>query len=82
MNKRLLKAIMQRTYFSNIFLKVPTDENRYIYTKQRDLYISFLRKDKKNFANLNENDITDNRKSWQTVKVFFLRKLNQKKVLY
>ena len=64
MNKRLSKAIMQRTCFRNKFLKNPTDKNRYIYIKQRHLCVSLLRTEKKQyFANLNEKDITDNRKS-------------------
>ena len=39
MNKRLAKAIMQRTRFRNRFLRNPTDENRYIYTKQCNLCV-------------------------------------------
>ena len=63
MNKILSKAIMQRTCFRNKFLKNPTDENRYIYTKQRNSRVSLSRKEKKTyFASLNEKDITDNQK--------------------
>ena len=47
MKKRLPKAIIQRTYFRNKFFENPTDENRYIYKKQRDVYASLLRKEKK-----------------------------------
>ena len=43
-NKRLSKTIMQRTHFKNKFIKNLTDENRYIYTKQRNLCASILRK--------------------------------------
>ena len=55
---------MQRTRYRNKFLKNPTDENRYIYTKQSNLCVSLSRKEKKTtyFANLNEKDITDNQK--------------------
>ena len=63
MNKRLSKAIMQRIRFRNKFLKIPADENRYIYTKQRNLCVSLLRKEKKQyFTKLNEKYITGNRK--------------------
>ena len=47
LNKRLSKAIMQRTLLRNKFPKHPADENRYIYTKQRYLRVSLLRKEKK-----------------------------------
>ena len=39
---------MQRTLLRNKFPKHPADENRYIYTKQRYLRVSLLRKEKKN----------------------------------
>ena len=42
------KAIMQRTYFRNKFLKNPTDLNKVLYNKQRNYCVSFLRKEKKN----------------------------------
>ena len=83
MNKRLPKAIMKRTNFRNKFLKNPTDENRYIYTKQRNLCVSLLRKEKKQcFANLNDkvSPITEN--FGILLNHFFLKKLNQRKVLY
>ena len=54
---------MQRIRFRNKCLKIPADENRYIYTKQRNLCVSLLRKEKKQyFTKLNEKDITGNRK--------------------
>ena len=77
MNKRLSKALMQRTRFRSKFFKNPTDENSYIYTKQCNICLSLLRKEKTQyFANLNEKDITDNRKYcfWNTVQPFFSEK--------
>ena len=54
---------MQRTCSRNKFLKNPTDENRYIYTKQRNLCASHFNKEKKQyFANLNEKNVINNRK--------------------
>ena len=49
--------------------------NKLTYTKQRNFCESLLRKVKKEyFANLNENNITDNRKFWQTVRSFLSEK--------
>ena len=54
----------------------------YIYTKQRNLCTSFLRKTKTKkkqyFADLNEKDITDNRKFWRNVKPFFSEKIKSR----
>ena len=54
----------------------------YIYTKQRNLCASFLRKTKTKkkqyFADLNEKDITDNRKFWRNVKPFFSEKIKSR----
>ena len=75
MNKVLSKAIMQRTKLRNKFLKDPSAANKFSYNKQRNWCVSLLRKEKeKYFANLNEKDITDNNKFWQTIKPFLLEK--------
>ena len=37
-----------------------------------------MRKEKKEFTNLNEHDIIDNKKIWQTVKPFLSEKFNSK----
>ena len=69
MTKALSRTIMQRIRLRNKFLKNPTNQNRLTYTKQRNFCLSPLRKEKKEyFANVNEKDITDNRKFWYTVK--------------
>ena len=74
MNKTLSQAIMQRTKLRNKFLKDPT-EHKILYTKQRNWCVSLLGKEKKEyFANLNEKDIIDNKKFWQTVKPFLSEK--------
>ena len=65
--KTLSKAIMQRTRFRNKFLKNPTTENRLIYNRQRNLFITSKKREKEYFANLNEKDITDNRTFWRIV---------------
>ena len=75
MNKALSKAIMQGTRHGNKFLKNPTNQSMFSYTKQRNFCLSLLRKEKKeHFSNLNEKDITDKRKFCYTVKPFFLNK--------
>ena len=75
MNKALSKAIMQREKLRNKFLKDPSAANKFSYNKARNWCISLLRKEKKKyFANLNEKDITDNKKFWQTIKPFLSEK--------
>ena len=71
MTKALPRSIMERTRLRNNFLKNPLVANKLPYTKQRNFCVSLLRKVKREyFANLNEKNITDNRKLWQTVKPF------------
>ena len=75
MTKAMSKYIMERTRLRNNFLKNPTVANKLAYTKQRNFYVSLLRKVKREyFINLNEKNITDNRKFWQTVKPFLYEK--------
>ena len=44
---------------------LPTDESRQAFVKQRN--VSLLRKSERN---INEKDITGNKKFWKTIKVF------------
>ena len=75
MTKALSKSIMERTHLRNKFLKNPTNENRLAYTRKRNARVSLLRNEKKKyFANLNEKNITDNKKFWQAVKPFLSEK--------
>ena len=75
MTKALSKSIMDQTRLRNTFLKNPTIPNKLVYTKQRNFYVSLLRKVKSEyFANLSEKNITDNRKLWQTGKPFLSEK--------
>ena len=69
---------MQRAKLRNKYLKDPTEHNKISYTKQRNWCVSLLRKEKEYFANLNEKDITDNKKFWQTVKPFLSEKLKSR----
>ena len=79
MTKAVSRAAMQRSRLRNKFLKNPSEENKLIYNKQRNFCISLLRKEKKEyFAKINEKDISDNRKFWQTVKPFISDKIKSK----
>ena len=69
--KAFSKSIMERMRLRNAFLKNPTVANKLAYTEQIIFCVSLLRKVKNEyFANLNEKNINDNRKFWQTVKPF------------
>ena len=69
MTKNLSKEIMTRSRSRNKYLKHKTEENRLLCTQQRNTYVSLLGKTKINYyGNLDEKDITDNKKCWKTVK--------------
>ena len=75
MTKVVSKSIIESTRLRNTFLKNTTVADKLAYTKQRNFCVSILRKVKgEHFANLNEKNITDNRKFWQTVKPFISEK--------
>ena len=78
MTKELSKSIMERTRLRNKFLKNPTTENKLAYTKQRNFCVSLLKVKREYFANINEKNIIDNRKLWQTVKPFLSEKNKSK----
>ena len=60
---------MTRTKLRNIFLQKRSEENRIRYTKQRNFFVSLLRKTKKRYyENLNEKSVVDNKLFWKTVK--------------
>ena len=51
------------------FLRKKTEETLKLYVKQRNKYVSFLKKAEKEYdQNLNEKNVTDNKKFWKTVK--------------
>ena len=65
----LSKVIMKRSRLQNNFVKNRTGGNKTLYTKQRNYRISLLKKfEKKNFANVNEKDIFDNKLFQKTIK--------------
>ena len=65
------KEIMTRSRLINKYLKHKTEENHLLYTQRRNKCVSPLRKTKMNYyGNLNEKDIRDNKKFWETAKPF------------
>ena len=74
--KDLVKAIMKRSRLGNNFLKNRTEQNKNLYTKQRNYCVSLLKKSKKKyFANLNKKDILNNKIFWKTIKSSFSDKI-------
>ena len=60
---------MKRSRLRNNFLKNKTEQNKTLYTKQRNYCVSLLKKSKKKyFANLNEKIILDNKLFWKAKK--------------
>ena len=67
MTKDLSKEIMTRSRLRNIYSKHKTEENH--LASKINKCVSLLRKTKINYyENLDEKDITDNKKFWKTVK--------------
>ena len=76
MTRKLSKAIMKRSKLRNRFLKEKSEASRKAYNIQRNYCVNFLKKTKrKYFANIKINNIADNKKFWQTVKLLFSDKV-------
>ena len=68
-NKNLVNAHGKRTRLRNKFLKNRIETNTVCYNKQRNFCVNLLRKTKKDYyGNLNEKDVIDNKRFWETVK--------------
>ena len=82
MTKELLKAIMKRSQLKNRYNKNQNYKNWYLYKKQRNFCVSFIKKTKRNyFKNVKIQDITDNKKLWKTIRSYFSDKgYNQSKI--
>ena len=75
MSKTLRKAIMKRSKLRNTFNKKRSSENWQNYKRQCNICSNILKSTKKIFfETLNINEITDNRKFWETVKPFLTDK--------
>ena len=67
MTKNLSKEVMTRSRLRNKYLKNKMEENRLLYTEQRNKCVSLLRKTKINYyKNLDEKGITYNKIFWET----------------
>ena len=76
MNKKINKEIMKRIRLINKFLHSKSDVDRRAYNKQRNFWVSLIRKEKKSFfSNLNTKDINDNKTFWKMVKPLFTEKV-------
>ena len=81
LNKRINKEIMKRSRLRNKFLNTKSNIDRKAYNnnKQRNIFVSLIRSEKKNFfRNINTSDITDNKSFCETVKPFFTDKIKIK----
>ena len=78
-NKTINKEIMKRSRLRNKFLNTKSDIDRKAYNKQRNLCVSLIRREKKNFfKNISTRDITDIKTFWKTVKPLFTDKIQTK----
>ena len=65
MTKTLRKAIMKRSSLENLYDQKKTLEHNKAYQKQNNFCSRLYKKErKKYYANINVNDITDNKKFW------------------
>ena len=83
MTKQLRKVIMRHSRLKNIYKKTRSPENWNSYKKQRNFCVDHLRKTKRSyFEQININDISDNKKFWNTIKPLFSNKgLNSNKLM-
>ena len=66
---------MKRTQLRHKYMKLGSNKSKSIYPRQKSYCKSFISKSEKEFyANLNKEDITDNRKFWKTGKPLFSSK--------
>ena len=78
-NKTINKEIMKRSRLRNKFLNTKSDIDKKAYKKQRNLCVSLIRREKKNFLNnISTRDIADNKTFWKTVKPLFTDKIQTK----
>ena len=68
MNKNLSKAFMHRSKLKNKYNKNPTEPNKLLYKKQRNICVNLLKKEKKKYYNnLDMKIFDDNKKFWQRI---------------
>ena len=70
--KRLRKAIMKRSSLENQFYKYKTEESRNALKKQKNYCNRLSKRERRNYySQLKLDNITDNKKFWNTMKPFF-----------
>ena len=75
MDKKLNHSIMLRSKLCNKFLKSRSNKDRNAYKKQRNLCVSLLRQNKKDyFETLDIKSVTDKKMFWKTVAPLFSNK--------
>ena len=73
--KQLRKAIMKRSFLENKYYKNMSAENRRAYRKQKNFCNRLYKKERTMYySNLHLDNITDNKKFWNTVKPLFTNK--------
>ena len=61
-NKKINKEIMKKSRLRNKFLNTKGDIDRKGHNEQRNLCVSLIKSERKNFfSNINTSDITDNK---------------------
>ena len=79
MNKRINKEIMKKSRLRNKFLNTKSDIDKRAYNKQRNICVTLIRQQKKNFfSKLNTRDVIDNKTFWRKVKPLFTDKVQIK----
>ena len=73
---------MKRSKLRYKYLHERTKEVKRLYNKQRNPYVSILRKNKKDcFGNLNNKIVTDNRNFWKAIIPLFSKKTFHKECI-
>ena len=75
MDSELNHAVMLRSKLRSKFLKSRSNKDRQAHKKQRNLCVSLLRQNKKNYIEtLDIKSVTDNKMFWKTVAPLFSSK--------
>ena len=73
--KAMRKAIMKRSELASKYRRSPTDENLNAWKKHKNYCSNLYKKERKNYyESLDMNNLTDNKKFWDTIKPIFSNK--------
>ena len=77
MTKTLIIAIANRSRLENRYYRLKTEESKICYKKQKNYCSRLYKKERKKFyENLDQKNITDNKKFWKTMKPLFSDKVS------